>query len=51
MTKLNLVESSNVIGETATSGRCNAMISRHSRRGGGNTRLWRRTLKNNCFNQ
>tara|TARA_B110000902_G_C14036076_1_gene485955 strand:- start:94 stop:252 length:159 start_codon:yes stop_codon:yes gene_type:complete len=50
MTKLNLQESTSVIGG-ASEARCLRMVGRHSRRGGGNTRLWRRIMKNNCFGE
>tara|TARA_R110001583_G_C5666833_1_gene410287 strand:- start:8044 stop:8196 length:153 start_codon:yes stop_codon:yes gene_type:complete len=49
MKKLNLRKNSEIIGG-ASDGRCAAMIQRHGERGGGDTRLWRRILKNSCFN-
>jgi hypothetical protein len=45
MKNLNLEKMEKVNGG-ASKGRCFAMLERHTKRGGGNTRLWRRYSKN-----
>ncbi|WP_193323797.1 hypothetical protein [Marinifilum sp. N1E240] len=45
MKNLNLEQMQKVNGG-ASDERCIAMMNRHEKRGGGNTRLWRRIQKN-----